>query len=79
MKKFTIFIGKCMLAAVCAIGLACIGMMREWNDGTIAATFLFGGTIVALCLGVFNIEEQESISSKHTTIKNAARTMRKAA
>lgn len=75
MKKFMQFIGKCMLGACAAVGMACIGMMQEWNTSTIVGMFLFTGTIVALCLGAFDIEEP----TKHQSIKHASRSMRQAA
>ena len=51
--------------------------MREWNDATILATFLFGGILVALVLGLFDIKD--SPISKHLSIKNGARSMHRAA
>ena len=74
MKKHFIAIAKLMLAIVAAIGIMCIGMMQEWRTETIIAAFLFGGIIVALLLGFFDIEEP-----KHWTIKHGARQMNRAA
>lgn len=70
-------IGKWMLTIISSVGLACIGIMREWNDATILATFLFGGILIALILGLFDIKD--SPISKNWTIKHGARSMRRAA
>ena len=69
-------IGKWMLTIISSVGLACIGIMREWNDATILATFLFGGILIALILGLFDIKDSPS---KHLSIKHGARSMRRAA
>lgn len=50
--------------------------MREWNDATILATFLFGGILVALVLGLFDIKDSPI---KHLSIKHGARSMRRVA
>lgn len=76
MKKL-MNIGKWMLTIISSVGLACIGIMREWNDATILATFLFGGILVALVLGLFDIKD--SPISKNLSIKHGARSMRRAA
>ena len=76
--KTMAFIGKLLLSVVAATGLGCIGMMQDWRDEAIVAAFLFGGVLIALALGVFDIED-DAPDSKHTTIKNAARSMRPAA
>ena len=70
-------IGKWMLTIIASIGLACIGIMREWNDATILATFLFGCILIALILGLFDIKD--SPVSKHLSIKHGARSMRRVA
>ena len=74
MKKFFVSVLKLAIVVVAAIGLLCIGMMQEWRTETIIAAFLFGGIIVALLLGFFDIEEP-----KHWTIKHGARSVRRAA
>ena len=66
-----------MLTIIASVGLACIGIMREWNDATILATFLFGGILIALILGLFDIKD--SPISKHLSIKHGARSMHRAA
>ena len=76
MKTFT-FIGKLLLSVVAATGLGCIGMMQDWRGEAIVAAFLFGGVLIALALGVFDISDTPT--SKHTSIKNASRSMRRAA
>lgn len=77
MKKLAIFIGKCVLAAACAIGLACVGMAWEWKFECILCVFLFGGIMCALCLGVFDIEDKPK--DKHLSTKHGAQSMRPAA
>ena len=69
------FIGKLLLSVVAATGLGCIGMMQEWRGEAIMAAFLFGGVLIALALGVFDIKARR----KHLGIKDAARSMGKAA
>lgn len=76
MKKL-MNIGKWMLTIISSVGLACIGIMREWNDATILATFLFGGILVALVLGLFDIKD--SPLYRNMSMKNGARSMRRAA
>ena len=76
MKKFWLFIGKLMLSASAAVGMACVGMQWEWRFEFILAAFLFVGIFVALALRIFDIEEP---TTKHENIKNAARSMRPAA
>ena len=75
--KHLVNVGKWMLAIISSVCLACIGIMREWNDATILATFLFGGILIALVLGLFDIKD--SPISKHLSIKHGARSMRRAA
>jgi len=75
MKKHFIAIAKVLLTIVAAIGIMCIGMMQEWRTETIIAAFLFGGIIVALLLGFFDIEDKPT----HWSIKHGARSMRRAA
>jgi purine-cytosine permease-like protein len=75
MKKHFIAIAKVLLTIVAAIGIMCIGMMQEWRTETIIAAFLFGGIIVALLLGFFDIEDKPT----HWNIKQGARSMRRAA
>lgn len=74
MKKFFVSVLKLAIVVVAAIGLLCIGMMQEWRTEVIMAAFFFGGIIVALLLGFFDIEEP-----KHWTIKHGARQMNRAA
>lgn len=76
MKKM-MTIGKWMLALIASVCLACIGIMREWNDATILAAFLFGGILVALVLGLFDIKD--SPIYRNMSMKNGARSMRNAA
>ena len=66
-----------MLTIIASVCLACIGMMQEWNDATILATFLFGGILVALVLGLFDIKTNPTI--RRMSIKRGARSMRRAA
>lgn len=75
MKKIFVVIGKLLLLVAAVVGIACIGMVNEWNDATILGAFLFGGVIVALMLGLFDIH----VSDKHLSIKQGARSMRRAA
>lgn len=75
MKKHFIAIAKVLLTIVAAIGIMCIGMMQEWRTETIIAAFLFGGIIVALLLGFFDIDSKPT----HWSIKQGARSMRHAA
>ena len=75
--KHLVIVGKWMLTIIASVGLACLGIMREWNDATIMAAFLFGGILVALVLGLFDIKD--SPISKNWTIKHGARSMRRAA
>lgn len=75
MKKHFIAIAKLLLTIVAAIGIMCIGMMQEWRTEVIMAAFFFGGIIVALLLGFFDIEDKPT----HWNIKQGARSMRRAA
>jgi len=77
MKKLSIIIGKFVLALSCAIGIACLLIINEWNDTTILASFLFVGIMCALLLGLLDIEDEEP--KKHLSIKRGARSMRQAA
>ena len=72
MKKLSATIGKYILAILCAIGAACLGIINEWNDTTILAAFVFVGIMVCLALGLFDIEDEPK-SKKHLSIKDAAR------
>lgn len=74
MKKIAT-IAKVLLTIVAAIGLACGSICADMNDGAVLAIFLFGGIIIALVLGLFDISEP----IHHLTIKNGARSMRRAA
>lgn len=76
MKKFYVSVLKLAIIVVAGIGLMCIGMMQEWRVETIIATVLFGGIFVGYFLGFFDVDE--SIDN-HLTIKNGARSMRRAA
>lgn len=75
--KRLLTIGKWMLAIIASVCLACIGMMNEWNDATILATFLFGGILIALVLGLFDIKD--SPIYRNMSMKNGARSMHNAA
>lgn len=75
MKKAFIAIAKLMLAIVAAIGIMCIGMMQEWRTETIIAAFLFGGILVALLTGFFDIEEP----IRRVNLRDGARQMHRAA
>ena len=75
MKKFFVSVLKLAIVVVAGIGLMCIGMMQEWRTEVIMAAFFFGGIIVALLLGFFDIEDKPT----HWNIKQGARSMRRAA
>lgn len=74
MKKL-FFVGKVLLLAACAVGLACIAIMSDWRDSAVFAVFLFSGILIALVLGAFDIKDE----SNHWSIKHGARSMRRAA
>lgn len=74
MKRIAIIL-KIALAICASTGLACIAIMRDWRDSAVIAVFLFSGILIALVLGVFDIEEPIN----HLSIKNGARSMRRAA
>lgn len=74
MKKHFITIAKLMLAIVAAIGMACAAVCMNMNDAAVLAAFFCGGVLIALALGLFDIEP-----IKHWSIKQGARSMRRAA
>ena len=75
MKKHFIAIAKVLLTIVAAIGLACAAVCMDMNDAAVLAAFFCGGVLIALALGLFDISEP----IKHWSIKQGARSMRRAA
>jgi hypothetical protein len=78
MKRHLIAIAKWTLCVIAAIGLACVGILNDWRDETIFAAFFFGGILIALVLGLFDIKNIPAID-RHLSIKHGARSMRRAA
>lgn len=77
MKKFMVFVGKCVLGACAAVGMGCLGILNDWNTTTILGAFVFTGIIVTLLLGAFDIEDEHK--SGKLSVKDGARSMRPAA
>lgn len=75
MKKLFVSVLKLAIIVAAGIGLLCIGMMQEWRTETIIATALFGGILIALLLGAFDIEEP----IHRVNLRDGARSMHRAA
>ena len=72
--KTMVFIGKVLLSVACATGMACIAIMNDWRGSAVVGMFMFGGILIALLLGAFDIEEPI-----HLNLRDGARSMHRAA
>jgi hypothetical protein len=78
--KRLLTIGKWMLCFIASVGLACCLILWGANDACVIGAFFFGGIIIALCLGLFDVSDCLPIDKhEHVSLKNGARTMRRAA
>lgn len=75
MKTIAIVL-KWMLCVIAAIGLACAAVCVNMSDRAVIGVFFFGGILVALVLGLFDISEP---IGRHMSLKQGARSMHRAA
>lgn len=71
MKTFA----KMIVAAMVALFMACVAIVNDASDRVAITVCVAVGLAVALALGVFDMPER----TKHTSIKDAARSFEQAA
>lgn len=71
MKTFT----KMMVAAIVAVGMACVAIAHDASDNLVIVTMFATGIAVSALLGVFDMPAK----SKHMSLKDGARSYDQAA
>jgi len=66
---------KMIVAAIVAIGMACVAIACNASDNLVIVTMLVTAIAVAAVLGVFNM----TAKGRHTSIKDGARSLEQAA
>ena len=66
---------KMIVAAIVAVGMACVAIAHDASDNLVIVTMFTAGIAVSALLGVFDVLAK----SKHMTIKDGARSLEQAA
>lgn len=65
-------LAKMIVAAIVALGMACVLIWHDASDRAVIVTYFFGAIAVSAVLGVYDVKERKA-DERHMTIKRGYR------